>query len=112
MPCRERRMAAQLNFGGRSEPAEVEVGSAAVARHSEGRLAEVVLGRNRLHQAVVEPPFERHDRRGIPGQRLVGEGVDLKEWDTGQLARSVISWGSSVSRSVWPSGSMWIRISV
>src|SRR5690348_8334538 len=99
MAGRESRMAAQLDLRRRRKPAEVVVDIAVLARDGEGRFAEIVLGGDRLHQPVVEPALERHDGGGVAGQRTVGEGVDLKEGYAGQVARSVISWGSMVSRS-------------
>ena len=108
----ERRVAAQIDFARRREPAQVIIGLAAFARHRECRFAEVILGRDGLHHGVVEPALERHDRGGISGQRALGERVDLEERKAGHVARSVISDGSRVSRSVCPSGSTWIRISV
>src|SRR5689334_15183186 len=100
MAAGEGRMAAQLDLARRREPAEVEVHFVAPARDGEGSLAEIVLGRDRLHGRVVEPALERHHRGRIAGERAVGEGVDLEEGDAGHWAFSVISEGSMVSRSV------------
>ena len=83
---RERGMSAQLHLHGRSEPAQVVVGVVALARNGEGGLAEIVLGRDRLQQIVVEPAIERHHRGRIAGQRPVGERVDLEERQAGHVA--------------------------
>src|SRR6185369_8629997 len=97
---------------GRREPAQVEVEFVAFARDGEGGLAEVILRGDGLHHPIVEPFVERHHCRRVAGQRPFGKGVDLEEGDARHRACSVISLESSVSRSVWPSGSTWIRISV
>src|SRR6266542_500613 len=108
----ERGMAAQIDLAGRREPAQVVIGIVAPAWDREGGFAKIILGGDGLHQRIVEPAIQRHHRSRVAGQRPLGEGVDLEEGQGGQLAFSVISWGSRVSRSVCPSGSTWIRISV
>src|SRR5206468_4402203 len=84
----------------------------ALAGNGERGFAKVIFGGDRLHDRVVEPMLERHHRRGVAGQRPLGEGVDLEEREAGHSAFSVMSDGNSVSRSVCPCGSTWIRISV
>src|SRR4029079_1218323 len=112
MPGCQRGVAAQFDLAHRSEPAQVVIGLAVAARHDEGGFAEIILRGDRLHQVVVEPALERHDGCRVAGQRTVGEGIDLEEWQARHVARSVISWGNIVSRSVCPSGSTWTSISV
>src|SRR6185369_9954564 len=112
MTSGEGRVAAKLDLARWRKPAQVVIGVLGLARHGEGGLTEIVLGGDRLHHRVFEPALERHNRRRVARQRPAGEGVDLEEGEARQPAFSVISDGSSVSRSIWPSGSTWIRISV
>src|SRR5947208_2966384 len=105
-------MTAHLDLVGWREPAQVEIEIVALARDRERSLAEVIFGGDRLHHPFVEPFLERHYRGWIAGERRFGECIDLEEGNARHLDCSVISCGSSVSRSVWPSGSTWIRISV
>src|SRR6478735_4050248 len=109
---RDGRMTAKVDLRRGREPAQVIVGVVALARDGEGRFAEIILRGDRLHRRVVEPAVERHHRRRIAGQWTLGERVDLEKGDARQCACSVMACGSSVSRSVCPSGSTWIKISV
>jgi hypothetical protein len=82
----ERRVAAQVDLDRGREPAQ------AVARalgNEERGLAQVVLGRDRLHEPVVEPGAERHDAGRIAGERPIAEGVDPVEW---QLHAVLAKW--------------------
>src|SRR5438270_3622087 len=112
VPGRESRVAAELDLGRRREPAQVVVRIVVLARHRKRSLAEVILLGNRLHLRIIEPAFERYDGCWVAGQRPVGERIDLEEGEGRHCALSVMSDGSRVSRSVCPSGSTWIRISV
>jgi hypothetical protein len=67
MGRRERRMTAQIHLGRRSEPPQFVIGRAPT--HYESRLGKIVLRRDRLHQILVDPLIERHNRRRIPGER-------------------------------------------
>ena len=73
--ARERGVAAQRDFDGRREPAQIErpVGPA----DEERGLGEVHLLRDVLHPRLVACRREHTDGGGIAGERLGGEGVDL-----------------------------------
>ena len=73
-------MAAQIDLGGRGEPAEI-VAVTVAARHQERGLGKIVLGGDPLHNGVVEPFPERTDRRRIAGEHGIGEGVHLIDRD-------------------------------
>ena len=75
--------------------------SVALARDGEGGFAEIILRRDRLHQRVVEPALERHDRRRIAGQRPLGERIDLEEGQGRQvrLLRDFLRQAGSRGRS-------------
>src|SRR4029450_9630989 len=106
------RMAAQIDFDRRREPAQVIIGIFAFACHGKGGFREIVLGGDGLESRIGQPFGERHDRSRIAGEWPVREGIDLEEGDRGHRADSVRSGGRMVSRSVWPSGSRWMMISV
>ena len=68
-------MAAQVDLDGRREPAQVE--GAVVAAHQEGRLRDVHLRGDGLHPRLWRCALEDAHARGVPGERSVGERVDL-----------------------------------
>ncbi len=72
-------MAAKRDFDRGREPSQLIVHIVAIRRDGKGRLREVILRRDRLHDAVGKPAVERHDRCRISGQRLLGERIHLKE---------------------------------
>lgn len=71
----KRGMAAKRHLDGGREPAQTE---AFTFRHEESRLGEIVLSRDRLHERVVRPAFERNDARGIALEGPVCKGINLK----------------------------------
>src|SRR5690349_17185449 len=101
----KRGVAAQLHLSRGGEPAQVKVGGISVGGNRERSLTEVIFCCDRLHQVIVQPAFERHHRGRIPRQRTLSESIDLKEGQRGHWPCSVMSDGSSVSRSTCPSGS-------
>ena len=80
-------MAAQIDLGGRSEPAQVEV---VTHRIQESGLADVHLGGDVLYPGGVGRAVERADDGGIAGEGFVREGVDVVERRLSGLHESVI----------------------
>jgi hypothetical protein len=78
MGGRERGMAAERHFEGRREPAQVEDAALTVSTAGEGGFGEVVFGRDRLHQAVLQPGIENEHGGRVPGEEPLGEGIDLE----------------------------------
>src|SRR5205085_2373525 len=78
--ARERRVAAQRDLDGRSEPAQVVVAVGA-AHHVRG-LGQTELEREPLHPGFVGRGVEQADRGGVAPERGVGEGVDPEQWRT------------------------------
>ncbi len=74
----QRRVAAQLDLGCRREPADAVV---LAVRHEERRLGQVVLCRDRLHQAIGQPGLERADRRRVALERPLRKSIDLVDVD-------------------------------
>ena len=105
-------MTAQIDLDGRGEPAQMIIGFGAVRWDRKRGLAEIILGRDRLERRIIEPGIEWHHRRRVAGERPLGEGIDLEEGQDRHQIFSVRTDGSIVSRSVCPSGSRWMRISV
>ncbi len=69
-------MAAQVDFKGGSEPAQIVIITAA---HKERRLGQVVLRRDVLEQGIVEPLVEGHHGRGVALEDLARKGVNVVE---------------------------------
>ena len=72
----QRRVPAEVHFGGRGEPPQIE---ALRAPHQERRLRQVHLRSHLLHPARVTRGGEQAHGRRVAGERAVGEGVDLAE---------------------------------
>ena len=68
------RVTAEIDFDRRREPPKI---IDSIARNDEGRLREVILCRNILHDVVIEPRIERADGGRVSGEGTHGESVDL-----------------------------------
>src|SRR5262245_47443513 len=78
MRARECRMAAQIDFDRRSEPAEIV--SIALLHEKRG-LGEVHLARDVKHPANVGGFGENTDAGGVAGEGAIGERVDLRNME-------------------------------
>ena len=76
MGRRQRGMSAEVDFASRSEPSQAEFRAVSEAP-GERCLREVHLGRHVLHPLLVGRLGEHADRRGVAGERALGECVDL-----------------------------------
>jgi hypothetical protein len=72
---------AEIDFGGRGEPAEPEF---AALRLHEGRFGLVHFGRERLHPLIRHRAVQVADTGGVALERGVGEGVDEPSVGMGQ----------------------------
>ena len=70
----ERRVAAQIDFDRRREPAEIVP---VALGNEECRLGEVHLTRDVEHPLWIGWFWEDADRGWIPSERAIGESVDL-----------------------------------
>ena len=73
----QRRVTAQIDLGGRREPAQIVAPRRGL--HEEGRFGQIVLARDLLHQPGVDPGVERHHRGRVSLERLARERIDLPE---------------------------------
>src|SRR5712691_10693109 len=77
--CRRQRcMAAKSDLALRSEPAQRIVIS---PWNQECRLRKIVFRRNSLHLAFRQPLFQEAYGGGIPRKHLIGECINLKNWN-------------------------------
>src|SRR5581483_3991488 len=84
----DRRVAGHRQLAIGREDADSHVAPGARGRHHEGRLGEVELARDRLHQRRVEAAGVEHDRQLVAGQRAVGEDVEDAEGEPHRRAAS------------------------
>ena len=68
-------MAAQIHFGSRRKPAEIEI-RIGPAHHKRG-FGEVQLGGDALHPRGVSCRGQQTHGRGVAGERPVGKGIDV-----------------------------------
>ena len=75
-PCRcQGRVAGEIDFRKRREPANVEI--AIVAGNEIRRLRKIVFKRDGLHYLVRQPNIERANRRRVAAENPVRKGVNL-----------------------------------
>ena len=69
----EGRVAAEIHFQRRGEPAQLNF---VFSAHKEGRLGEVVLARDMLQQPVIRPVIEDAHSRRVAAEGRRREGID------------------------------------
>ena len=67
---------AEIHLQFRREPAETPTRR---FFHQEGRLGEVILQRDGLHQRVRKPLGQDHHGRRIAREGMIAEGIDLEK---------------------------------
>src|SRR5258708_544826 len=72
---RDGRVAAQIDFDGRGEPAQPV--AAVSGRNVERGFGEVIFAGDGLHGRVVQPAVERAYRGRVAGEQTAGESVEL-----------------------------------
>ena len=72
----ERRVPAQGHLDRRRKPAQPVI---LAVRHEEGRLSQIVLGRDRLERDIVDEAIKQHDGSRISGKAPVRKGIELVE---------------------------------
>ena len=64
-------VAAKIHFHRWRHPAQIEVVS---SRNDEGRLGQIIFGRERLQLRVWQPLLQKANAGGITAERSIGEG--------------------------------------